>query len=145
MSFLDYQCLSITVFCYKHNVINRCLILQQYYRSTSSRTSSSSLALLAFFRSLASLRLPRASSSSFNLCFSAASCWQNLLFALIFSPNLINTNGTSPSARLTKPSKLQAHGTPSLLNMGPAANGRTAPKSDREQDEAARAEAAKTW
>ena len=56
------------------------------------------------------------------------SSWQNLLLFLMRSPQRIKPKGIIETMRLRKAIRLHAHGTPSLLNMGFAASGRTAPK-----------------
>ena len=55
----------------------------------------------------------------------------------------MNANGITHIAKLKKPSNVLAHATPSFPYIGVAANGNTAPKMDRVQLDAARAEAAK--
>lgn len=81
-----------------------------------------------------SLFVPRPCSLSSSIwAFLAWSSWQNLLWARIRSPYLINANGMIVIPKLRKPSRLLAQGIPSLRYMGRAASGSTAPKMLRQQ------------
>ena len=57
----------------------------------------------------------------------------------------MNANGIKVIKRLKNPSRLQPQATPSSLNIGAAASGKTAPKILRQQLAAAMALAAYWW